>query len=257
MGISTIGIASTLLIALTLPGATVAQTPDKWVGAYLNRGSGVALEIKPKQEGMYPGEFSYNGMKLPIRGISLLGVFTAEYSYQQKWFSFTMTRGTKDFTLSVDGVTLPMERLPAGAKIPVTKAPATTNKGSTSTGGNTPRTGAGATNGSWTQRLNGRQLLYLQTRGGTSTKAFLNLFANGRFHFETSTSHTSGGFGEFSYADESKDDGTWKIIDRGGTTLLVTVSSKNGQTSEMRLQPGQSATQVLLDGRRFFIRAIE
>jgi len=246
-----------LCLALPLADAEPGQQPDKWVGAYLNRETGVALQVKPKQEGMYQGEFTYNGMKLPIRGISLLGVFTAEYFYQQKWFSFTLTRGTKDFTLSVDGVTLPMERLPAGARIPVTKAPATTNKGSNTTGGNTPKKGTGVTNGNWSQRLTGRQLLYLQTGGGTSTKAFLNLFANGRFHFETSTSHTSGGFGEFSYADESKDDGTWKIIDRGGNTLLVTVSSKNGQTSEMRLQPGQSATQVLLDGRRFFIRAIE
>lgn len=234
-----------------------AQQPDKWVGAYLNRGSGVALEIKPKQEGMYPGEFSYNGMKLPIRGISLLGVFTAEYFYQQKWISFTVTRGTKDFTLAVDGVTLSMERLPAGARIPVTKAPSTPGKGNGPAGGNPPSAGGGTANGSWTQRLSGRQLLYLQTGGGTSTKAFLNLFANGRFHFETSTSHTSGGFGEFSYADESKDDGTWKIIDRGGNTLLVTVSSKNGQTSEMRMQPGQTSGQVLLNGRKFFIRAIE
>jgi len=233
------------------------QPPDKWIGSYLHRESGVALQVAPKKDGMYQGEFTYNGVKLPIRGISLLGVFTAEYFYQQKWFSFTMTKGTKEFTLSVDGVTLPMERLAPGAKIPVAKDPVTPpNKGKAPTGSE-PAKGGTTANGSWTQRLTGRQLLYLQTGGGTSTKAFLNLFANGRFHFETSTSHTSGGFGEFSYADESKDDGTWKIIDRGGTTLLVTVSSKNGQTSEMRLQPGQSATQVLLDGRRFFIRAIE
>lgn len=233
-----------------------AQPPDKWVGAYLNSGTGVALEVRTKKDGMYPGEFSYNGMKLPIRGISVLGVFTAEYFFQQKWFSFTLTKGAKDFTLSVDGVTLPMERLAPGAKLPVAKAPVTPIKGQVPAKSD-PGKGGGSVNGNWTQRLNGRQLLYLQTGGGTSTKAFLNLFANGRFHFETSTSHTSGGFGEFSYADESKDDGTWKIIDRGGTTLLVTLSSKNGQTSEMRLQSGQTATQVLLDGRRFFIRNIE
>jgi hypothetical protein len=245
-----------LCLAFPLADGEAGQQPDKWVGAYLNRETGVALQVRPKQEGMYQGEFTYNGMKLPIRGISLLGVFTAEYFYQQKWFSFTLTRGTKDFTLSVDGATVPMVRLPPGARIPVTPAPApvTPNRGTTPSGGGG---GGGTANGSWTQRLRGRQLLYLQTGGGSSTKAFLNLYPNGRFHFETSTSYTSGGFGEFSYADESKDDGTWKIIDRGGSTLLVTVSSKNGQTSEMRLQAGASATQVMVDGRRFFIRAIE
>lgn len=248
-------ITTTLFAARVLTGLAVAQTPDKWAGAYVNRASGVALEIKPRKEGMYAGEFTYNGVKLPIRGLPILGIFTAEYQYQQQWFSFTLTRGAKQFSLAVDGVTVPMDRLPAGAKLPVAKGPLAPKGGSNPPAGGAAGVG-GRANAGWTQRLAGRQLLFLQTGGGGTSKATLDLYANGRFRFASSSSYSSGGFSEFSYADQDSDDGTWKVVDRGGMTVLVTVSSKGGKTAEMRVQPGQTATQVLLNGKRFFIRAL-
>lgn len=244
-----------LLSMLLLQRSTLwAQTEDKWLGSYLNRQSGIYLQVKPKSDGLYSGEFRYGDMTFPIRGMLLLGVFAGEYLHQEKWFSFTLTASRGAFALAVDGVTLPMERLPPGSPPPQPKTPANTG---TQPPGKPPAVSSsaieGKENAAWTQKLKGRQLIFLETSGGGTQKATINLYPDGRFQYEYSSSYSSGGYADFSYADQDKDQGTWKIVEKGGMVVLASVSSKSGQKAEMRIQPGASATQVLINGKRFFI----
>jgi hypothetical protein len=250
-------------IMMLILGKVYATHPlqtDPWIGNYLNRQTGTSLQIKPKADGMYRGEFRYGTSIFPIRGINLLGIFTGEYKYQDKWFSFAVTGGQQAYTLTVDGVTLALDRLPPGAELPAPKSdragaqpsavPSVPGK-ATDPAAFAPRENTG-----WTQKLRGRQLLFLETVGGGTQKAVINLYTNGQFSFESSSSYASGGSADFSYADQDKDSGTWRIEERQGAVLLVTISAKNGQRSEMRLQPGASATQVLINGKKFFIREL-
>jgi hypothetical protein len=252
---------SILLISLiSLSPSALKGQADPWIGVYLNKATGTSLLVKPKADGMYRGEFRYEGMALPIRAINLLGVFTGEYQYQGQWFSFTLTGEQKSFKLSADGVTLQMDRQPPGTEPPPLKTASSAQGGGIATGNAAgAKTGVieGKDNAAWTQRLKGRQLLFLETLNGGTSKMVLNLFADGRYDFETSSSYASGGYGDFSYADKNGDKGSWRILDRQGMAVLTTVSSRNGERSELRIQPGASAGQVLLNGKRFFIRDIQ
>ena len=249
-----------LLIALMIqaPSMLKGQT-DPWIGVYLNKATGTSLQVKPKVDGMYRGEFRYEGMALPIRALNLLGVFTGEYQFQGQWFSFTLNGEHKSYKLSADGVTLQMDRQPPGTEPPPLKTGSAVQGGEGTTG-NAAGAKAGVIDGkdnaAWTQRLKGRQLLFLETLNGGTSKIVLNLFADGRYDFETSSSYASGGYGDFSYADRKNDMGSWRIVERDGMVILTTLSSKEGKKSEMRIQPGASAGQVLLNGKRFFIREI-
>lgn len=250
----------TLMLILGQVHATGPLQTDPWIGNYMNRQTGTSLQIKPKTDGMYRGEFRYGSSVFPIRGINLLGIFTGEYKYEDKWFSFSVTSVQQAYRLTVDGVTLSLDRLPPGTELPVQKsnpakaepsaAPSVRGKGTD------PEAGASPENKGWTQKLRGRQLLFLETVGGGTSKAVINLYANGQFSYESSSSYASGGSADFSYADQDKDSGTWRIEERQGVVFLVTISSRNGQRSETRLQPGATATQLLLNGKRFFIREL-
>ena len=255
------GPLSIMLIALLCqaPWTLKGQT-DPWIGVYLNKATGTSLQVKPKSDGLYRGEFRYEGLALPIRGMNVLGVFTGEYQFQGQWFPFTLNKEQKSFKLSADGVTLQLDRQPPGTEPPPLKSASSAQGGGNATGNAAgAKTGVieGKDNAAWTQRLKGRQLLFLETLNGGTSKMVLNLFADGRYDFETSSSYASGGYGDFSYADKNGDKGSWRILDRQGMAVLTTVSSKNGERSELRIQPGASSGQVLLNGKRFFIRDIQ
>jgi hypothetical protein len=229
-----------------------AQNGGRWIGSYLNRNSGVSLKLEQNSNGQYKGEFRYEGLTFPIRGNSGSAAFSGEYQYQEKWFPFSLKPDQNAFTLTVDGVTVPVEKLSEGSS----SASKTPNGNATSSDSKT-RAGSvkieGKENAVWMQKLKGRQLLFLETLGGGTAKVTVNLYTDGTYTFEASSSYTSGGYGDFSYADQDKDQGTWKIVDKGGMVILATVSTKNGQKAEMRIQPGASAAQVLINGKRFFI----
>ncbi len=229
-----------------------AQNGGKWNGSYLNRNSGISLKLEQNSNGQYQGEFRYEGLTFPIRGNSGSAAFSGEYLYQEKWFPFSLKPYQNAFTLTVDGVTVPVEKLSSS-----TSTAPTPSKGNPPSPSSTGKAGSaaieGRENAAWNQRLKGRQLIFLETSGGGTQKATIYLYPDGRFQYEYSSSYSSGGYADFSYADQDKDQGTWKIVERGGTVFLMTVSSKNGQKAEMRIQQGASATQVLINGKRFFI----
>ena len=244
-----------LTAALLQPETSSFAQADPWPGVYLNQASGTRLRILPKSSGGYPCEFMYETLTFPARGRVVSGTFTGEYLFKEQWFPFTVAPDRGAFSLTVDGVTVPVERLTSDMKS--TTAPP---KGTPPVSTSPPKTGPaaieGKENAAWTQRLRGRQLLFLQTLGGGTAKATVNLYADGRYTFESSSSYSSGGYGDFSYADSESDEGVWKVVDRQGVVVLSTLSTKNGRKAEMRVQPGASAGQVLIDGRRFFIQEI-
>ncbi len=108
----------------------------------------------------------------------------------------------------------------------------------------------------WDQKLRGKQLLYLNTQGGGSDKVTVNLYADGRFEYSSSSNYMSGGSSVFTYADKNGGRGTWKIVQRGQQVVLL-IFYENGSTEEYPLQQGQSANEVYSQNRRYFIRSIQ
>lgn len=227
------------------------QAPaDKWIGNFANREKGIVLSVTPKVEGMFGGEFRYEQQKFPIRGIPVLGVFVGEYLHEETWFSFTLVQLGEKWLLTVDGVELQMDRLKAGEPLPL----ATARPAATAT---QPAQAPNAAGGVWQKRLNDRQLLFLNTEGGGSTKITLNLYANGSYSYQSSSSYSSGGYADFSYADQNADNGKWTVVAKGNGAALQLSSSKSGHKTDYALQSGASDGQVLLNGRKYFLREIQ
>jgi hypothetical protein len=107
----------------------------------------------------------------------------------------------------------------------------------------------------WSNRLNGKQLIYLNTSGGGSEKITLNLFANGEYSYTNNSSYLSGGSSVLSYAGRNSNSGTWKIQNRGDATVLV-LYGNDRSIREYMLSPRQENGEINLDNRRYFIRSL-
>ena len=107
---------------------------------------------------------------------------------------------------------------------------------------------------SWKKKLEDKELVYLKTEGGGSTKIRLTLNADGSFIYVYESSYLSGGSSTLSYADQDKDWGKWKISSRGNRAVLIINSQQSGETSELEIEEGQSGGEVYLDSKRYFIR---
>ena len=100
-----------ILLLLSFPAAAQSK-PDKWMGTYVHRESGVKLNISEKNQGYYTAEFILGNQKFPALGLALLGVFTGEYQYEGKKFDFTLTNSGNNWILQVDGTTINVEKNP-------------------------------------------------------------------------------------------------------------------------------------------------
>ena len=107
----------------------------------------------------------------------------------------------------------------------------------------------------WINTIKGRQLLYLHTSGGGSTRITLNLYENGQFDFANNSSYMSGGSSVLSYAGKDSNSGTWKIQSRNNQTVLVLFGGDRSATEYIltsRLEKGE----INLNDRRYFIRSL-
>lgn len=214
-----------------------AQPGDPWKGMYIERVTGIRLQVNAPVNGVYSGTFHYQGSKMPISATMQRGTITGNYEYQGAQFPFSIAQKQGRYYLTADGVTAEIERS-ASSELP-------------------PPPKAGTLSMQWTRKLGGRQLLFLETSGGGTSKMTLDLLADGQFRFASSSSYASGGYGDFSYAGQDKDFGTWQIVEEQGGPVLLTRSKKNGQASRTPIRQGATEGQVLLNGKRFFIRALE
>lgn len=105
----------------------------------------------------------------------------------------------------------------------------------------------------WRQRLMGKELLFLQTEGGGSTKISIHLCRNGSFTFYSNDSYTSGGFSDFSYAGQDNGSGSWRIVSKSGQPVLM-LTFKNGSVNEYTLTTRSASNEVGLNGRRYFVQ---
>jgi hypothetical protein len=112
-----------LLLIFMAISAVAQPKPDKWSGMYINRESGLILKIQEKADGMYPGEFILGQQSFSMQGFTLLGVFNGAYSYQGQNFGFTLTPTDNKWILSVDGVTVEVEKKPLKDEAGTVQAP--------------------------------------------------------------------------------------------------------------------------------------
>jgi hypothetical protein len=103
------GISILLLLSFLAPAQS---KPDKWMGTYVHRESGVKLNISGKNQGVYTAEFILGNQTFPAQGLALLGVFTGEYQYEGKKFDFSLTNSGDKWILQVDGTTINVVKNP-------------------------------------------------------------------------------------------------------------------------------------------------
>lgn len=108
----------------------------------------------------------------------------------------------------------------------------------------------------WSDRLSGKKLLFLQTDSYGSQRVDLNLYANGRFDYQSNTGMVSqGGVGTGTYGGLKRDTGTWKVIVEGNNPVLQL--SGNEETTSYTISSGASPQQLLLNNRRYFLQPLQ
>ncbi len=107
--------------------------------------------------------------------------------------------------------------------------------------------------GQWTTRIKGKRLLYMKTANGFSDKVIIDLCSSGNFGYSSNSSGMSGGTSVLTYAGQDGGQGTWKIISRGQTPVLM-LTYNSGEFAEYNLMNGASSGQIQLNGRRYFIQ---
>ena len=105
----------------------------------------------------------------------------------------------------------------------------------------------------WRQGLSNKKLTYLNTTSNSTEKKILILYENGRFVYGDQSSYSSSDYGsDFSSASQGDDAGQWKILG-DGQAIQLQLTYNDGSISQHSLQMKEgTATQILLDGRRYF-----
>lgn len=110
-----------------------------------------------------------------------------------------------------------------------------------------------AEDNTWLNRVRGKQLLYLKTISGGSTKYYYNLYSNGRYDYVYTYTYNSN---SFYGSDNDRDQGTWKIVNRGNKAVLILNGNKKGM-EEIVLEQRTASNELTGNGERFFVKAIE
>jgi len=105
----------------------------------------------------------------------------------------------------------------------------------------------------WRQGLSNKKLTYYNTTSNSTEKKTLVLYENGWFIYGDQSSYSSRDYGsDFSSASQGEDGGKWKILGDGQAILLqLTYNDGSIGQHSLRMKEG-TATQVLLDGKRYF-----
>ena len=99
-----------LLVSLVLFNSlTALQTDDPFVGSFSNQQYNIGVRIE-KVRGGYLGEFIYQGERYPLSAFRLAGLLTGEYSFQGRKVAFTILRQGEKYSLTSDGIELPISR---------------------------------------------------------------------------------------------------------------------------------------------------
>jgi len=105
----------------------------------------------------------------------------------------------------------------------------------------------------WLNRVRGKQLLYLKTISGGSTKYYYNLYSNGRYDYVYTYTYNSN---SFYGSDNDRDQGTWRIVNRGNKAVLILNGNKKGM-QEIVLEQRPASNELTGNGERLFVKAIE
>jgi len=105
----------------------------------------------------------------------------------------------------------------------------------------------------WRTGLSNKKLTYYNTTSNMAEKSTLLLYENGWFIYGDESSYSSTDYAStFSSASTSDDGGKWVILgDDHEVQLQLTFNDGSTYLYSLRLKEG-SATQVMIDGRRYF-----
>lgn len=102
-------IPALIVLTLLLNSALVAQSDDPFAGSFTNQQYNIGLRLEKVRAG-YSGEFIYQGERYPLTGFRIAGLLTGEYTFQGRRVAFTILRRNESFTLTSEGIELPLVR---------------------------------------------------------------------------------------------------------------------------------------------------
>ncbi len=103
----------------------------------------------------------------------------------------------------------------------------------------------------WTGALRGRQLLYMKTGNGLSTKTSYDLCADGSFVYINSQHYNSSNFTDnFNANTADNGNGTWKVMGQGQQVTLV-FSFSDGSIRQFALT--NEDDKIFLNGTKYFL----
>lgn len=108
-----------IVLTLLLSSALIVQSDDPFAGSFTNQQYNIGVRIE-KIRGGYGGEFIYQGERYPLTGFRIAGLLTGEYTFQGRKVTFTILRRGENFTLTSEGIELPIVR---GALVDQTPEP--------------------------------------------------------------------------------------------------------------------------------------
>lgn len=108
-----------LLIANTLVAlpSELTQADDPFAGSFSNQQYNIGVRIEKVRAG-YGGEFIYQGERYPLTAFRVAGLLTGEYIFQGRKVAFSILLKGERYTLTSEGVELPIVRTPLSTSAP-------------------------------------------------------------------------------------------------------------------------------------------
>lgn len=231
----------------------------KYVGTYESTDIlELSLSIRKLEIG-FEVQMLIQGQLYKGEALALLGILSGGYDYQGNYVEFTVSKVLDQYVLTTEGYDIPLSRT---QQISTDLSELAAKPTETTSNPNSPQKATSSNSTSVTeteatqqlkQRIIGKRLLYLHTANGGSDKKFFDLCSNGSFYYSSNYSYLSGGF---SGVTTDEDYGTWQVGTIGNGLGLI-LNTQKGEYIEMVITPGNSQSELLGNGRRYFISTNE
>jgi hypothetical protein len=227
-------------LAAVLNSAT-AQT--NYNGTFANDDASLVVALS-NQDGLFIGTITAQGKSCAATAVEIFGVLGGTYTYNGNEIGFAMAQDGNNMILTAEGYEFTLHPYSGQAKKTTT---ATAQKSTTTA----TTQSLSATARQYQNALSGRQLLYMNTSGGSSDKWSFFLYADGTFRYRNETLYSSNGYGSnFSYNSSSNDTGEYRFAEQDGVTYLC-LTYQNGESSYYALRTSAKG-EVLLNNERYF-----
>lgn len=231
----------------------------KYVGTYESTDIlELSLSIKKLEIG-FEVQILTNGQLYTGEALALLGVLSGVYDYQGNPIEFSVSKVLGQYVLNSEGYDIPLAKILENSTdfseiaAKPTENPSNPDSPQKAVTNNSTSVNESDASRNLKQQIMGKRLLYLFTANGGSDKKFYDLCSDGSFYYSSNYSYISSGF---SGVTKDEDYGTWQVGTIGKDVGLI-LNTQKGEYIEILITPGNSQSELLGNGKRYFISTNE